>query len=144
MTPYRGPGPSVDRVGDDATYTIGQLASAAGVNLETVRYYERRGLLAPPPRSAAGYRLYGAADLRLLQLIGRGKALGFTLTEIGELLGSDGPRSVDGVRAAAQTKAADIEARRRELGEVRRRLQRLATLCADGAEADCVALRVSP
>ena len=144
LNPYLGPGRTLDPVGDGATYTIGQLASAAGVNLETVRYYERRGLLAPPPRSAAGYRLYGDADLRLLQLISRGKDLGFTLAEIADLVGTGGPRSVDGVRAAAQAKATDIEARQRELTEVRQRLQRLAALCADGADADCVALRVAP
>lgn len=131
-------------MGDGATYTIGQLAAAAGVHVETVRYYERRGLLAPPPRSPSGYRLYGGADLRLLQLIARGKALGFTLAEIADLVGTRGPRSADGVRAAAQAKAADIEARQRELADVRRRLQRLAALCADGADADCVALRIAP
>jgi len=144
LTPYLGPGRSVDRVGEDATYTIGRLAAAAGVHVETVRYYERRGLLAPPARSASGYRLYGDADLRLLQLIARGKGLGFTLAEIAELVGAEEPPSVDRIRAAAHAKAADVESRRRELAEVQRRLHRLAALCADGADPDCVALRVTP
>jgi DNA-binding transcriptional MerR regulator len=142
LTPDHGPVPSLVLV--DTTYTIGRLADAAGVHVETVRYYERRGLLAPPPRSASGYRLYSGADLRLLQLIARGKRLGFTLREIGELVGDAGARSADGVLAAAQAKLAAVEARQRELADIRRRLQRLTELCADGAEPDCVALRVAP
>lgn len=126
------------------TYTIGRLADAAGVHIDTVRYYERRGLLAPPPRSTSGYRLYSDDDLRLLQLIARGKRLGFTLREIGELIGDAGARSAAGVLSAAQTKLAAVEARQRELAEIRDRLRRLTELCADGAEPDCVALRVGP
>jgi DNA-binding transcriptional MerR regulator len=124
-------------------YTIGRLADAAGVHVETIRYYERRGLLAPPPRSASGYRLYSDDDLALLQLIARGKGLGFTLTEIGELVEASGARSVDEVLAAAQAKAEALAARQRELAETQRRLRELTRLCADGIEADCVALRVS-
>lgn len=125
-------------------YTIGRLAEAAGVHVETIRYYERRGLLAPPARSAAGYRLYSDDDLALLQLIARGKGLGFTLTEIGELVESSGARSVAEVLVAAQAKAEALAARQRELAETQRRLRELTRLCADGVEADCVALRVSP
>lgn len=142
MTPDHGPARSLGGVG--RTYTIGRLAEAAGVHVETIRYYERRGLLAPPPRSASGYRLYADHDLALLQLIARGKRLGFTLAEIGELVGAAGAHSVDDVLAAAQAKVTAIEARQRELTETRRRLRELARLCADGVEADCVALRVAP
>jgi DNA-binding transcriptional MerR regulator len=124
-------------------YTIGRLAEAAGVHVETIRYYERRGLLAPPARTASGYRIYVDDDLALLQLIARGKALGFTLTEIGELVGSSDSRSVDEVLAAAQDKAEALAARQVELAETQRRLRELTRLCADGVEADCVALRVS-
>ena len=124
-------------------YTIGRLAEAAGVHVETIRYYERRGLLAPPARTASGYRIYVDDDLALLQLIARGKALGFTLSEIGELVGSSGSRSVDEVLAAAQDKAEALAARQVELAETQRRLRELTRLCADGVEADCVALRVS-
>jgi MerR family Zn(II)-responsive transcriptional regulator of zntA len=132
-------------VDEGATYTIGQFAAAAGVHTETVRYYERRGLLRAPRRSAAGYRLYDDADLRLMELIARGKQLGFTLAEISELVGGDGTRSVDSIRSAAQAKAADIAARQRELAAVRDRLRRLAELCVDGADADadCLMLRVA-
>jgi DNA-binding transcriptional MerR regulator len=124
-------------------YTIGRLAEAAGVHVETIRYYERRGLLAPPARTASGYRIYADDDLALLQLIARGKALGFTLSEIGELVGSSGSRTVDEVLSAAQDKAEALAARQVELAETQRRLRELTRLCADGVEADCVALRVS-
>lgn len=77
---------------DEATLTIGQLAEAAGVHLETVRYYERRGLLPEPPRSAAGYRVYRQDAVERLRLIGRAKALGFTLREVSTLL-DDGARA---------------------------------------------------
>jgi MerR family mercuric resistance operon transcriptional regulator len=130
-------------VDEGATYTIGQFAAAAGVHPETVRFYERRGLLRPPRRSEAGYRLYDDTDLRLMTLISRGKQLGFTLAEIRELVGGDGPRSAERVRSAAQAKAADIAVRQRELAAVRHRLRRLAELCADDADADCMMLRVA-
>ena len=72
------------------SFTIGRLAETAGVNVETVRYYERRGLLEQPPRPGQGYRQYSDADVWRLQFIRRGKDLGFTLAEIAELLGPEG------------------------------------------------------
>jgi DNA-binding transcriptional MerR regulator len=69
-----------------STLTIGKLASAADVGVDTVRFYERAGLLKKPPRSASGYRLYDAADAVRLRFIRRSKALGFSLDEIVELL----------------------------------------------------------
>src|SRR3981081_968940 len=66
--------------------TIGRLARVVGVNLETVRYYERRGLLPKPPRSASGYRLFPAEAARRLRFIRRAQELGFSLREIRELL----------------------------------------------------------
>jgi MerR family transcriptional regulator, mercuric resistance operon regulatory protein len=123
-----------------ATFTIGRLAEAAAVHVETVRYYERRGLIAPPPRSPGGYRQYGEEDLWRLQFISRGKALGFTLAEIGDLL--DGGGSPEGVGRAAEAKIAAIEEEQRRLADVHCRLRRLARLCHDGADADCTALRL--
>jgi DNA-binding transcriptional MerR regulator len=123
--------------------SIGQLAEAAGVHTETIRYYERRGLLPEPPRTPSGYRQYGPDDLWRLEFVGRAKALGFTLTEVGELL-SDGvrgdPRSV---RVMVQRKLEAIEERERELARVRTRLARLADICADPASDDCGALRLT-
>ena len=123
-----------------STFTIGRLAAAAGVHVETVRYYERRGLLEQPARTASGYRQYTADDLWRLQFIGRGKQLGFTLAELADLLGT--ARSSEGVLAAARAKLAVIEERQRELARVRCRLQQLADLCRQGDDADCVALRI--
>lgn len=142
------------------SYTIGRLAAAAGVHVETVRYYERRGLIDPPPRSASGYRQYGADDLWRLELISRGKKLGFTLAEIADLIagpraegpgadtdpalvGATGPAGSAGrVLARAQAKLAAIDERQRELAGQRCRLEQLTELCRTGAAADCVALRV--
>ena len=70
----------------DKPLTIGVLARESGVNLETIRFYERSGLLPPPQRSAAGYRHYQAGDVRRLRFIRRGRELGFSLEEIRSLL----------------------------------------------------------
>ena len=135
-------------------FTIGKLAEAAGVHVETIRYYERRGLLAPPPRSASGYRQYSPDDVWRLQFIARGKRLGFTLAEIAEVMSpalsppsasasTSAPASPERVLDAARTKIAAIDERQRELARIRCRLQQLAELCKHGADADCLALRVA-
>jgi len=93
--------------------TIGHLAKETGVNLETVRYYERRGLLPKPPRSASGYRLFPAEAARRLRFIRRAQELGFSLREIRELLAlrvSPRAKSTE-IRARAEAKIADIEAK---------------------------------
>ena len=132
--------------------TISQLAHEAGVHVETVRYYERRGLLREPPRSPAGYRQYGAADLRRLQFIARAKQLGFTLSEVARLAGehdgdSDGANggandSADSVVRAARAKLRALDEQQRALDETRLRLARLIDICEDATSEDCVALRV--
>ena len=71
---------------ETGTFTIGELAGAVGVNVQTVRYYERRGLLPKPKRRASGYREYLATDVARLEFIRRAQALGFTLSEIEQLL----------------------------------------------------------
>ena len=121
-----------------AAFTIGRLAEAAGVHVETVRYYERRGLLEQPARGH-GYREYSADDVWRLQLIARAKSLGFTLAEIAELLGSG--RTNAAVLEAARTKLDAVRTKEAELAGVRERLERLADLCASGDD-ECVALRV--
>ena len=111
--------------------TIGRLAREAGVNLETVRYYERRGLLPRPPRSASGYRLFPVEAARRLRFIRRAQELGFSLGEIRELLSlrmSATARSTD-VRSRAEAKIADIDAKIRSLDSMKRTLRNLTNAC---------------
>jgi MerR family copper efflux transcriptional regulator len=117
--------------------TIGHLAKQAGVNLETVRYYERRGLLPSPPRSASGYRLFPAEAARRLKFIRRAQELGFSLKEIRELLSlrvSRTTRSAD-IRARAEAKVADIEAKIRSLELMKKTLRKLTRACDGCAPA---------
>jgi MerR family transcriptional regulator, mercuric resistance operon regulatory protein len=125
-----------------ALLTIGELAQRAGVNIETVRYYERRGLIDEPPRSPSGYRQYSGADVWRLQFIGRAKQLGFTLREITEIFGTDDRRAPANVREAARTKLAPVEARQRDLVALHGRLERLVALCEGGDAGGCTALDV--
>ena len=125
-----------------ALLTIGEFAQRAGVNVETVRYYERRGLIDEPPRSPSGYRQYAADDLWRLQFIGRAKQLGFTLREITEIFGTDDRRSPATILEAARAKLASVEARQRDLVALHGRLERLVEVCARGDSGPCTALDV--
>jgi DNA-binding transcriptional MerR regulator len=124
-------------------FTIGQLAHEAGVNVETIRYYERRALLREPPRTRAGYRQYSADDLWRLQFIARAKRLGFTLAEIATLVDTGNHAPVESVLKIAQSKIQALEERQRELSDTRARLHQLVTLCGDPNSEDCVGLRVA-
>lgn len=120
--------------------TIGRLAKQAEVNLETVRFYERRGLLPRPPRSASGYRLFPAETARRLKFIRRAQELGFSLAEITELLSlrvSHRTTSAT-IRARAEAKIADIEAKMRSLESMKKTLRKLTKVC-DGCAplAEC-------
>lgn len=122
------------------TLTIGRLAKEAGVNLETVRYYERRGLLPRPPRSESGYRLFPDEAAGRLRFIRRAQELGFSLAEIRELLSLRVSRTAKrtDVRKRAEAKIADIDARIRSLHSMKRALQKLTRVCAGcGPIADC-------
>jgi DNA-binding transcriptional MerR regulator len=126
------------------TFTIGQLAHDAGVNIETVRYYERRGLLREPPRSISGYRQYSAIDLRRLQFIARAKQLGFTLAEIASLVGDqDGSETTESVLIMARSKVQELDQHRKKIDDTRLRLERLIDICEDPKNEDCAALRVT-
>jgi DNA-binding transcriptional MerR regulator len=122
---------------------IGQFADAAGVGVETVRYYERRGLLDAPRRTAAGYRRYTAADLDRLRLLLRAKELGFTLREIADLLDASASRSIADVTAAVHAKLAAIDAQLDDLASMRCRLRRLVDLCQHGDDAACLQLQTT-
>jgi DNA-binding transcriptional MerR regulator len=122
--------------------SIGELAQAAGVNVETVRYYERRGLLPEPPRTSSGYRRYDDDALWRLEFVGRAKQLGFTLSEIRDLLAANqGSRRVDGVLRAAQAKLAELDAKLADLSAQQCRLRNLVATCETG-EDGCVTLEV--
>jgi MerR family transcriptional regulator, mercuric resistance operon regulatory protein len=120
--------------------TIGKLAAAEGVGVETVRFYQRRGLLARPERRNSGYREYSEADRWRLAFIRRARLLGFTLSEIGDLLGPAGALSSGDVARAAVAKIAAVDEQIRDLTLLRCRLHRLAQVCAHGDNDDCVAL----
>jgi MerR family copper efflux transcriptional regulator len=119
--------------------TIGKLANAAGVGIDTVRFYERAGLLNPPRRTASGYRLYAASDVARLCFIRRAKALGFSLEEIAELLClNDGGGRRSAVRALAGRRLAEIEQKLTELSRMRDTLRHLVHQCrGDGPLAGC-------
>lgn len=117
--------------------TIGQLARQADVGVETVRFYERRGLLEEPPRRRSGYRQYPPEAVDRLRFIRRSKELGFSLSEIDELLRlrSHGTENRDKVRAKAQAKIDDIDRRLADLTRMRKTLSDLATACERGEES---------
>lgn len=119
---------------------IGELSRRADVGIDTVRYYEKEGLLPKAVRLASGYRNYGAGDLRRLRFIRRAKGLGFTLPEIRELLELSSRRDDDmaAMKAAAVEKIADVEARIAELERVRAGLSALVDSCpGHGALGQC-------
>lgn len=113
---------------------IGELARRAGVNVQTVRYYERRGLLPDPRGRDRGYREYGPSTLERLRFIKRAQDLGFTLAEIQELLALRLGRGAGAarVKARAQAKIREIEARLRDLERIRHALSHLAGECTAG------------
>ena len=120
--------------------TTSQLANSAGVNVETLRYYERRGLLPEPPRRASGYRQYSQDDVARLQFIKRAKELGFTLQEVQELLNlrvdPDTPCAM--VKRRADLKIIDIEEKLRSLKKIKKALNKLAATCSGrGPVGDC-------
>lgn len=111
--------------------TIGQLAQQVEVNLQTIRYYERTGLLKPSSRSDSGYRLYGGNEVQRLAFIKRAQALGFTLREIRELLELrvHDKNDCDKVRRKAQAKLAQVETKARHLMSLAKTLRTLIGSC---------------
>ena len=116
--------------------SIGQLAKRATVPVDTVRYYERSGLLAPAHRNAAGYRHYGDVELRRLRFIRRAKALGFSLEDIRELLNLSDEQNVGTIKRTAQRKVDDIAQRIAELERIRSGLLALISACPGHGRAE--------
>lgn len=112
--------------------TIGRLAQEAGINLETLRFYEQKGLLPKPPRSSSGYRLFPSDTVQRLRFIKRAQQLGFSLTEIRELLALRvTPRTTTTeIRKLAEAKIADIEEKIKSLDSMRKSLLKMAQSCS--------------
>jgi MerR family mercuric resistance operon transcriptional regulator len=117
--------------------TIGGLAAAAGVGVETVRYYQRRGLLPEPPRPHGEVRRYCAEDVKRLRFIRSAQAAGFTLNEIKELLDLDASDDRARARALAQARVAALDERIEELRRAREALAALASACASKGRGPC-------
>jgi MerR family copper efflux transcriptional regulator len=120
--------------------TIGAVAKAADVGVETIRFYEREGLIAAPPRRRSGYRQYPADTVRRVRFIRRAKDLGFTLKEIGELLSMrvDAEKSCAEVRTLARAKIGDIDEKLAALQRMKAALEHLAQRCrGEGPTTEC-------
>lgn len=121
---------------------IGAISAATGVNIETIRYYERIGLMPKPPRSEGGHRVYDATHLKRLTFIRRGRELGFSLDEIRELLGlvrGHGMTCAE-VKAMTEEHVAGIRAKVRDLKKLERVLNELAVQCHGEEVPDCPVL----
>lgn len=122
---------------------ISELAEATGCHLETVRYYERIGLLPAPERSASGYRRYREGDAERLRFVVRSRALGFSLEEIRSLLelAANGERSCAEVDVLAREHLRAVEAKQRELAALARELRGMIAACAQDTRASCTILQ---
>lgn len=118
------------------SWTIAGLAREGGVGVETVRYYQRRGLL-PVPTDGEGVRRYGDAELRQLRFVKAAQAAGFTLAQIAELLAMDPTADRARAHALAQERLADLDRTIASLQSVRASLGRLARDCAAGGRGPC-------
>ncbi len=118
---------------------IGELAAATSTKVETVRYYEKIGLLAPPARSASNYRSYGIEHLGRLSFIRRARDLGFTLEAVRELLtlSDDSGQSCQAVDEIASSHLAEVERKIADLSALRSELGRVLGSCRHGTIADC-------
>ena len=120
-------------------FPIGVLSQRSGVNVETIRYYERVGLLQKPARSTGGYRLYQTADVDRLCFIRRARDLGFSLDEIRHLLGlvDQKSRSCRRVHGIGVVHLADVRAKIRDLRRMERVLATMVRACAQGTMPTC-------
>jgi MerR family mercuric resistance operon transcriptional regulator len=123
---------------------IGELSKRSGVNIETIRYYERVKMLAPPPRTASGRRVYCSTDLRALTFIRRARELGFSLDEIRALLRLGGPEkaSCREVRDIATHHLEDIRAKLADLKKLERLLAKTVARCSGAVAPDCPVLDI--
>ena len=123
---------------------IGELSKQSSVNIETIRYYERVKMLAPPPRTASGRRLYSSRDLRVLVFIRRSRELGFSLNQIRALLRLGGPEKATcrEVREIAAHHLEDIRAKLGDLKKLERLLAKTVARCSGKTAPDCPVLDI--
>ncbi|WP_339687084.1 heavy metal-responsive transcriptional regulator [Gimesia maris] len=122
------------------SFTIGQVAERSGVGIETVRFYEREGLIPKPNRSSSGYRLFDDETIARLQFIRRAKELGFTLNEIKELLSLrlNATTSCADIKSRAEAKITNIDEKIRTLRRMKTALKKLTSQCnSQGSVNEC-------
>ena len=122
-----------------SSFNIGDAARASGVSAKMIRHYESIGLIGAARRTDAGYRVYTDQDVRVLQFVHRGRALGFSLDQIRDLLAlwQDKDRASADVRALAQTHIDELNRKIAEMEAMRRTLESLAASCHGDARSDC-------
>ena len=123
-----------------SSLTIGKLAAAGGVGVETIRFYQRKGLLEQPTRES-GIRRYGSEDVRRLRFIRKAQTAGFTLEQIKELLDLDAGEDRSRARELSKRRIEALDAKITELERARDALKRLATECGDGSSGPCPILK---
>ncbi len=125
--------------------TISQLARESSVNLETIRYYERRGLIPKPPRNASGYRQYSQEDIARTKFIKRAQALGFSLKEISEILSlrMEPGTTCGDIKARVEAKIDEVEQKIADLRQMRKALLKLVSKCTGkGPVGQCPILEI--
>jgi len=122
-----------------ATFTIGELSKRADIKIETIRYYEKSGIMPSPPRSSGGYRLYDDAHERRLRFIGRCRQLGFSMRDIGDLLGllDDNRYTCADVRSLTLGHADAVQQKIRDLRRLEKALRQIASRCTGDAVPEC-------
>lgn len=129
----------MSRAAANSRFTIGALAKQSDVAIDTIRYYEREGLLPAPKRRASGYREYDASTIERVRFIRRGKDLGFSLDEIRDLLTlqADRTKGVEGIKQRASRRLDELNERIAQLSEMRDALARLVNECPGCGEPEC-------
>jgi MerR family transcriptional regulator, copper efflux regulator len=124
---------------NEAFHNIGEAAEASGVSAKMIRHYESIGLIGAARRTEAGYRVYAERDVQVLQFIHRGRTLGFSLEQIGELLTlwQDKHRASADVRALAASHIKELDRKISELEAMRRTLEQLVRSCRGDKRSDC-------
>jgi Cu(I)-responsive transcriptional regulator len=123
----------------DSTFSIGELAQATGTKVETIRYYERIGLLPSPARTGGNYRAYSRSHLERLSFVRRGRDLGFSLDEVRELLrlSDDREQSCADVDRIARLHLTEVERKLSDLKALRAELRQMVNQCQHGTIAEC-------